>query len=105
VDFQFKRLTHRLDTYTTWLRYEGDGTKIDMAAAIAVSPDIGESVFLQTSKTTAVDLSLTTSVDGLARGWRLLTVRSRPLLTTAGVVDTQSAKTTGMPLLWTAIPW
>lgn len=91
VDFQFKRLTYRLDTYTAWLFYEGDGSPIEMGTAIDVDDSVGESVHLQANNDRVFDLSQVTSLDGLARGWRRLTIRSKPLVSTVGAVDTSAA--------------
>jgi hypothetical protein len=91
VSFQFKRLTRRLDTYTAWFLYEGDGSPVEMGAAIAVDDTAGESVHLQANDDRVLDLSQVTSLEGLARGWRRLTIRSKPLLDTTGAVDTATA--------------
>lgn len=89
VDFTFERTVSSHELYTTYLRYDGDGTPIDMGTAIGVLT--GESVWLQLNDDQYADLSNVTVLENLQAGWRQLTVKSNALLTATGTVDTTCA--------------
>lgn len=90
VDYTFDRSVGNYETYKTWLSYQGDGTTIDLGSAI-IGLQAEESIILQTNDTQFRDLSTVSTIEGLQPGWRQLIVKSKPILTTAGAVDTTTA--------------
>lgn len=89
VDFVFERKVANYEIYTTYLKYDGDGSPIDLGTAIGISD--GESIKLQINDTQLINISKTTLLEGLQPGWRQLIVTSNALLSAAGTVNTSSA--------------
>jgi hypothetical protein len=91
VDFQYRTLDPDLDTYTAFLMVESDeAIKIDLGAAFGVDEVAGERVFIEDG-IKVYDLTNETVLPALPKGWRQVTVRSKPLVSSSGAVDTNSA--------------
>jgi hypothetical protein len=91
VDFQYRTQEPDLDTYIAFFMVETDEpASIDLGSLFSVDESAGERVFIEDG-VQVYDITNETIVPPLPRGWRQVTVRSKPLVGSNGAVDTSTA--------------
>ena len=91
VDFEYRTTEPLLDTYVGFFMVDSPDPKvIELTSQLGLDTDAGEGIFIDDGAR-VYDVSALTVFPALPRGWRQVTVRSRPIKTTAGTIDLTSA--------------
>jgi hypothetical protein len=91
VDFEYLTTVPALDTYVGFFMVDSAEPKIiELSSQLGVDTDAGEGVYIDDGAK-VYDVSRLTKFPPLPRGWRQVTIRSNPIKTSAGVIDTTCA--------------
>lgn len=90
VDFEYAVLEPDLDTYTAFFMVDADVPKVvELASVLGLDADNGEALFIEDGSQSH-EVSDKLIWPGMPRGWRQITVKSLPVITAAGAVNTSS---------------